>query len=236
MPNVASPSTSPDDETPERNRRILLVLGVLGAVSAVVAGAVIFSSSSDPVPPREPTAQVRAADDTLLVGASDAPMQVVVYEEFASAGSRTFELASRDFLRVEAALGHVQVDYRPVSLTDEVTATARLASWGEVVRQGSPQQALDFHDLLFDPQPGDDAMAAAQIVSLAKKAGVRNSEVLEAVGAPDASIPASTRQRARAAGVRTTPTVLVDGQPFTAGSPTELADALQKKILDEGPA
>lgn len=232
MPATVTPSTSTDDETPERNRWILLVLGVLGAVSAVVAGAVIFSSGSDPVPPKDPVAQVRAAGDTLLVGASDAPMKVVVYEEFASAGSRTFELASRDFLRIEAAQGRVQVDYRPVALTDEETATGRLASWAEVALEGSPQQALDFHDLLFDSDPTDNGVAGAELVSLAKKAGVRNSEVLEAVGAPDRSIPASTRQQAQAAGVRSTPTVLVGGQPLTAGSPTELADVLQKRILE----
>ena len=39
------------------------------------------------------------------------------------------------------------------------------------------------------------------------------------------------RRSARAAGIETAPTVLVDGKPFGTGTGVELADQLQRKIL-----
>lgn len=236
MPSAPLAPIDSDAETPERNRRLLLVLGVLGAVSAVVAGAVIFSSGAESTPPKDPQALVRAEELSLAVGEPGATPQVVVYEDFSSAASRDFEIASRDFLRVEAAQGHVRVDYHPVTFSDDESAAAPLAAWETVLDRGTAQQALALHDLLFDRQPSGDGASAADLVALAKKAEVRNSEVLEAVGALDLTTAVSTQQTARTAGVRTTPTVLVDGRPVTAASPTALADEVQRLVLAADPS
>ncbi len=230
MPAASTPPDS-DDETPERKKRLLLVLGVLGAVSAVVAGAVIFSSGAGSTPPKDPQALARAEDLSLAVGQPGAPAQVVVYEDFASSASRAFEIASRDFLRVEAAQGRVRVEYHPVTLSDDGSTVAALAAWETVLGRGTAQQALALHDLLFDRRPPGEGMAAADLVALAKKARVKDSDVLEAVGALDLTTALSTREVARAAGVRTTPTVLVDGEPVGAASPTSLADTVQRLVL-----
>ncbi len=235
MPAATTPPDS-DDETPERNRRLLLVLGVLGAVSAVVAGAVIFSSGAESTPPKDPQALARAEGLSLAVGRPGARAQVVVYEDFASSASRAFEIASRDFLRVEAAQGQVRVEYHPVTLTDDESTAAPLAAWETVLAQGTAQQALALHDLLFDRQPSHEGVAAADLVALAKEARVKDSDVLEAVGALDLTTALSTREAARAAGVRTTPTVLVDGEPVSAASPTALADVVQQLVLAADPS
>jgi protein-disulfide isomerase len=230
----AEPTATPSsdvDEPGERNRRLLMVLGVVVAVSALVAGAVVFSSGPSPKPPVDPQAPVRASDTTLVVGQPSARTKVIVYEDFTSTGSREFEIASRDFLRVEAGQGHALVEYHPVTLGGPRAAGVPLAAWEAVLEAGSARQALALHDLMFDRQIPDGGVPAVDLVALAKKAGVTNSQVLETVGALDVSPPASTQPAAVPAGVRTTPTVLINGKPVTAPSPTALADEVQRTVL-----
>jgi protein-disulfide isomerase len=221
MPVAPAPSrSSEEDQPPPRNQRLLIVLGVLGVLSAVIAAMVIFSSGASTAPPKDPVARVRAADGSVTVGSVDAPMKVVVYEDFGSPASRTFDIASRDFLRLEAAEDDVLVEYRPVALLADDYTRGALAAWRTVLGAGKPGEALVFHDLLLDNQDS----GSHDFVAVAKKAGVRNSEVLEAVAAPG-------QASSRPAGVRTTPTVLVDDRPVTAASPNELADAVQRMVL-----
>ncbi len=53
----------------------------------------------------------------------------------------------------------------------------------------------------------------------------------DALEQPDPAFVEAARQSARAAGIRTAPTVLVDGKPSGKGTGVELADQLQRKIL-----
>src|ERR1700712_381933 len=100
MPAATPSSTTPGDEgPPERSRRLVLVLGILGALSAVIAGLAIFPSGASPPPP-EPQAQVRTTGQSLVVGRPGAPTKVVVYDDFGDPASRDFEIASRDFLKI----------------------------------------------------------------------------------------------------------------------------------------
>jgi len=233
MPVAPTTSTSTDDETPERNRRLVIVFGVLGAVSVVIAALVIFSSGASTTRPEDPEPQVRATDDALVLGQSGARTRVVVYEDFGSPESREFEIASRDFLRVEAAQGHALVEYHPVTLLDDDYSAGALGAWGRVLQDGRASQALALHDLLFDQQPESDEAEPRGYIALARQAGVKDGDVLDAVGAPDQSWLASTGKAAEAAGVETTPTVLVDGNRLTAASPTALADRIQRMILED---
>lgn len=230
MPVAPTLSRSSRDGTPQRSRRLLIVLGVLGVVSAVVAAMVVFSSGASIAPPKDPVAQVRADDGSLTVGPADAPTKVVAYEDFGSPASRTFEIASRDFLRLEAAEGDVLVEYRPVALLASDYSTGALAAWSAVLAAGRPGEALAFHDLLLDRQPGVD-VSPEDFVALAKEAGVTDGEVLEAVAAPGKVSTGSAGDAAAA--VRTTPTVLVDDLPVSAASPDKLADAVQRLVLQD---
>lgn len=219
-----------DGETPERKRRLLLVLGSLGVVSAVIAALVIFSTGRATGPARSPVAQVRARGHSLVLGVASAPTKVVVFDDFGSPRSRTFEISSRDFLREEAAQGVVVVEYRPVTLLGEGYSTGALAAWGAVMEHGRASQALALHDLLYDRQPSP-GQAAREFIALAREAGVKDGAVLDAVGAPDQSWVESSKKAAAASGVRTTPSVRVDGEPLSARSPVALADTLQRTIL-----
>jgi protein-disulfide isomerase len=230
---VAPPSRTPpgDDAPPDRSRRLVVVVGILGALSAVIAGLVIFSSGGA-TPPKEPQAQVRASGQSLIVGRPGAPTKVIVYDDFGDPASRDFEIASRDFLRIEAAQGHVLVTYQPFRLT-EGYSTQALEAWAAVVQRGTARQAMRFRDLLFDRQPDATGTSATpdQLEAWAVDAGVRKGIVSDGLSNPDSAFVESTQAAAHAGGVKTAPTILVDGGRLGAGSGIALADELQRRLL-----
>ncbi len=240
MSVAASESTSSEPERSQRPaRRWPLVLGGLGAVSAVFAALVIFSSTTATSPARDPVAPLSADPEVLTVGPSSAATEVVVYEDFGSPASRTFDISSRDFLREEAARGRVVVEYRPLTLSESELSRSAAGTWRLVADRGTPAQARALHDLLFDRAPTADDPAPSELVTLAERAGVEDPALLEAVAsaaAAPAPAPAAGSAAGSAAGVRTTPRVLVDGQPLTATSPVALADRLQRLLLDRSRA
>jgi protein-disulfide isomerase len=229
------PPTPPDDdEPPVRSRRLALVLGVLGAVSAVIAGLVIFSSGESTAPPEDPTAQVSTNSRAVVMGAPDAATKVVVFEDYGSRASREFEIASRDFLRVEAAQGKVRVEYHPFPLAAGYSRDA-LEAWGAVLDGGTAKQSLAFHDLLFDRQPvaGGSADAAVDFEAWAVHTGVERGVVSAKIKQSDSAFVDAARDGAREAGVLVVPTVRVNGRAIRLGTGIEMADQLQRRILGD---
>jgi protein-disulfide isomerase len=234
VPASESASSHPDQDAPaERNTVLLLVIGGLAAISAVIAGLVIFSSSEAPAEKPEAAAPVSAVDQSVVVGRSSAPTKVAVYEDFASPESREFEIASRDFLRIEAARGRVQVAYRPYVASGTAFSSEAMQAWGGVLGAGTPKQALAFHDVLFDRQTSSGDVSPDQLLAWAKDKGIADADVLDAMGKTDETLIAEANRAAREAGAQRPPLVLLDGAPLSAATPTELADTLQRRVLKE---
>jgi protein-disulfide isomerase len=229
---TATTTRGPDPEAPpERNTVLLLVLGILAIISVVIAALVIFSSGEGPAQKPEAAPTVRAGDTSMTIGRSDASTKVVVYEDFGSPESRSFEIASRDFLRIEAGRGQVQVEYRPFLATTGGYGADALQAWSGVLRSGTPKQALAFHDVLFDRQPTSGSPTPSELVTWAEDKGIHDQKVHAAMAQPDDSFVAAAGAAARQAGVERTPYVLLGGTAMSADSPVALADALQRKIL-----
>lgn len=210
---------------------LLVVIIVLGVLSVVIAALVIFSSGGEPARKPDPDAQVRAGEQAVILGEESARTKVVVYEDFASPESRAFAIASRDFLEIEAARGTVEVEYRPIAVEENPNTRVAFSAWAAVLRAGTPAQALAFHDVLFDRQPDAGASTAAELDTWARDAGIEDPDVLGALEAGDRQVISAANQAATQAGVTDTPTVLVDGEPLTAASPTAVADKLQRLLL-----
>jgi protein-disulfide isomerase len=223
----------PDPEAPAARSTVLpYVIGGLALISAVIAGLVIFSSGEGPADKPEAAAPIHAGDASLSVGKSDAPSKVVVYEDFASPQSREFEIGSRDFLRIAAAQGSVQVEYRPFATGASGYSTDALQAWGGVLAAGTPKQALAFHDVLFDRQPTSGSPTPSELVTWAEDKGINDKAVHAAMAQPVDALAATAAQAAREAGATRPPFVVLDGKPLAADSPTALADALQRRILE----
>ena len=167
------------------DRRVLITVAVLVVLAVIVTVGVLLGGSKEQ--PVEPPATRRwrpAADGQALVAghATRRRTKVVVYEDFLCPYCREFESASRATLRAAAARGDAIVEYRPFHLLQDDYSTRALTAWAAVLEHGTPEQALKFHDLLYENQPYEadaDKPGVEDLVALAKKAGVTDPEVLE---------------------------------------------------------
>ncbi len=217
----------------ERNHRFLTTLAIVVVLSAVVAAFVVFAGGSTAKQPATPP-PASASGQSLVVGSNaDAKYKVVVYEDFLCPYCRQFETSSRDFLRDAARKGTVQIEYRPFHLLQDDYSTRALSAWAAVLQQGTPEQALRFHDLLYDNQPYEqepDKPDAAKLASWAKEAGVSDQAVLDATGKVDAAFVSAAGAAATKAGVAGTPTVFVNGKQLQGASISAMVDNLERQV------
>jgi len=220
----------------ERNRRILITLAIVVVLSAVVAAGVVFSSGGSKKPEASSALPPATAQGQALVMGDNAKAatKVVVYEDFLCPYCRQFETSTRDFLQAAADKGTVQVEYRPFHLLQDDYSTRALSAWAAVLQQGTPKQALSYHDVLYDKQPYEaspDKPDGAKLAEWAKDSGVTSSSVLDSVKkADDPEFVKAADATATEAGVDGTPTVLVNGKPLEGSSVSDMADNLEKIV------
>jgi protein-disulfide isomerase len=219
----------------ERNRKILLTVVVLVVLAGVVvAGVVLGGGGSSPSQSGAAAGKVGARADgpALVIGTNPDAPKVVIYEDFLCPYCREFEASSRATLREAAKKGKAVVEYRPFHLLQDNYSLEALTAWAAVLEKGTPAQALQFHDLLYENQPYEndaDKPSVDDLVDLAKKAGVTDSAVRDAMHQPNQPFVDAAGKAAEKAGVSGTPTVWFDGKPLS-GSPSQLADKLKQEL------
>jgi protein-disulfide isomerase len=215
----------------ERNRRIALIAGIVVILGAIVAAGTWYSGGGSAKTPSA-AVTVTAADGSILVGRADAPVKVVVYEDFQCPYCRQLEDSTRDFLRENAAAGKVQVAYHPIDLLQSVYGERGMNAFAAVLAHATPAAALKLHDLLYENQPYESAsgsVSPSQILGFVKKAGGDNSAVEAALKTQDtAFFRAAAAEMARKK-ITSTPTVLIDGRPVTGGV-TDIVSAIEKAV------
>ena len=223
-----------EQQRQERRRRNLMVGGTIVAVLAIVVVGFLISRSLDTS--QEVSAPATGSKYGLTIGPADAPHQVVVYEDFLCPFCGEFERQSRESLEQLADDGKVQVEYRPFNLLSNLgDYSARSAgAFAVVLEESGPEVAKRFHDLLFEHQPSESGPFPTDedLVDLAVEAGADESEVRGPILRGEGSdwVQQAT-QAALDAGVRSTPTVLLDGEVFQDGrTPDELADNLVQRL------
>jgi protein-disulfide isomerase len=224
-----------EQATKERNRRILLTAVVLVVLAVIVtAGVLLGGGGSSPSPAGASVSKVNARADgqALVIGTNPDAPKVVIYEDFLCPYCREFESSSRGTLRTAAEKGKAVVEYRPFHLLQDDYSVEALTAWAAVLQKGTPEQALKLHDLLYENQPYENdpnKPSVDDLRDLAKKAGVTDSSVLDAMGDSNQDFVDAANKSASDAGVSGTPTVLYDGKPLV-GSPSQLADTLKQKL------
>jgi protein-disulfide isomerase len=216
----------------ERRRRVAITMSVLAVLAVIITAGVLLGGRGGTPSSAATKVQARADGQALAVGTDPKATKVVIYEDFLCPYCREFESASRTTLRDAAARGDAYVEYRPFHLLQDDYSTLALTAWAAVLQKGTPQQALKFHDLLYENQPYEAATNKPDIddlVALAKKAGVKDSSVLKAMREPDQQFVDAAGTAATEAGVQGTPTVTVDGMQLE-GSPSDLADQLAQRL------
>jgi protein-disulfide isomerase len=217
----------------ELRRRNAMVGGVAAAILAIVVAGYFLSRAHDTT--TDVSAPAAGSGYGVTIGPADAPHDVVVYEDFLCPFCEQFEQASRDDFAQLAADGKVRVEYRPfnllVSAGDYSERSA--AAFATVLDESGADVAKRFHDLLYDHQPSESGPFPSNqdIADLAGEAGADEGDVLDALEAGDGKdwVEKATRA-ADDAGVKGTPTILLDGKVYQEGrTPADNAE----KLIDE---
>lgn len=219
----------------QRNNRIALVVGILVVLGAVVAAGTWAISGDNKADTADYSGiSTTATDSSIKLGPADAPVKVVVYEDFLCPYCRQLEASTRDFLLENAALGKVQVEYRPVNILTRWTYSARaMNTWAAVLKHAGPAAAVKLHNLLFDKQPyeqSSDDTSDADLMDLVKQAGGDNAEVVAAVKSQDTAFFAESAKAATEIGLTGTPTVLINGDKLDGISIEDMIATIERRV------
>jgi protein-disulfide isomerase len=220
----------------ERNRRVALVAGIVVLLGALVAaGAWLGGGSSKDSSATDTSVQGLAAGPaSLTMGKADAPVKVVVYEDFLCPYCRELEVSTRDFLKENADKGRVYVEYHPINLLRSYTYSARaMNAWAAVLKNGTPAEALTLHTLLFDNQPYEqnaDQTSDAQITDWVKQVVGDNTKVLDAMKTKDTAFFDAAQKSMTDENITSTPTVFVNGKQLPAEAVTQMVSNIETAV------
>ncbi|WP_244931985.1 thioredoxin domain-containing protein [Nocardioides sp. W7] len=220
-----------EQQREEARRRNLMVGGVVGVlVVALVAGFLWMraNDTSDDV-----TAPAAGSEYGLTIGPDGAPREVIIYEDFHCVHCADLEERTREDLARFAEAGDVRVEFRTVSFLTDYSMRAANA-FKVVLEEAGPEVAKRYHDLLFqnyDKASGsEDGLDDDTLVSLAVDAGAEEDAVRPGIeDLAQREWVDSATQAAQDAGVRGTPTVLLDGEPVS-GSTEDIANSLVEAL------
>ncbi len=207
----------------ERRRQIITAVGVVVAIALIVVAGFVINSMRDDTKETASKIPPPGSPYGLTIGSASAPHQVVVYEDYLCPFCGEFEKAGHEELAQLAEDGKVQIEYRPFVLLNDLGpySTRSTMIWSLVLQQDGPDVAKKFHDLLYANQPAEDGPFPSQedLVALAGQAGADTAKLQSAIDAGDGvDWPVAATKSARDLQVKSTPTVVLDGKPFTTGA------------------
>lgn len=222
-----------EQQRAERRRATRMIAGVVAAILVVVLGGFFLTRSLDN------STQVSAppagsGSYGVTIGQKSAPHDVVIYEDFLCPYCGELERASHTKLADLAQQGKVYVEYRPFDLLNTDYSVAAASAFKVVLDDAGPAAAKKFHDELYADQPteGGPYPSSSWLIDKAVAAGASRGAVTSAIEhtSQKAWVEQATA-KAKAAGVRSTPTVLLDGKVFTDWTTiNDLAGNLVKKV------
>ena len=220
----------------ERRRQIVTAVGVVVAIALVVGAGFLINSMRDDTNETAAKIPPPGSQYGLTIGSADAPHQVVVYEDYLCPFCGEFEAAGHEELAQLAADGKVQVEYRPFVLLSSLGTYSSRSTWiwSLVLQQDGPDVAKKFHDLLYANQPSEEGPfpSREELISLAGQAGADTAKLTTAVDAGTGlEWAVDATKSAGSLGVDSTPTITLDGKPFSRGAtPADLAANLIKAV------
>jgi protein-disulfide isomerase len=224
-----------EQERAENRRRMLMVGGVVSLFLLIIGGAILVTvlNQEDVEAP-----DAGQGDFGVTIGDPDAEHTVVIYEDFLCPICGQLEAASNEGLAEAAADGKVLVEYRPIAiLTQFGDYSVRSANaFKAVLEAAGPEEAVKFHDLLFDDQPAEDDpdshFTDDELVDLAVEAGATEADVRDDIeGLTYEDWVDDATEAAVDANVQGTPTIVLDGEQFAdGGSYTEIGENLVEAV------
>ncbi|WP_282004792.1 DsbA family protein [Propioniciclava sinopodophylli] len=231
-----------------RDRRIRWRVGLILTLTAmaVLVFAGIWIAATAPPRPAPTTAttpgSTASGQDTFTVGVGqpDAPVRVDVYQDFMCPYCQRFEQANGPALEQLVDAGTIRLEIHPMSFLDRASQGARYSTRAAnafvTVARADPDRVLAFNRALYDNQPaeGTTGLTDSQLATLAREVGVDPS-VTDTFGQlGHEQWVAEGTQADFASGITGTPSVLIDGEPFTGDllAPGALQAAIQTAAND----
>lgn len=190
-----------------------------------------------PVAAAGPTYPVDLQGDAVVIGDTDAPVAIDVYEDFLCAGCGQFEQLYGDQLEEAAASGQARVTYYPVAILDHISEPAGYSTLtaGAAFCAAEAGVFPRFHDSLFATQPrgGGPVWSLVQLEQLGRDLGAGDGFARCLQTGDEQRVAAATDDaRERLSRLQpddrfSTPTILVNGAVTDAGDPGWLDEALQ---------
>jgi len=170
----------------------------------------MLAGMANPTRPSHLPAGVTPDGDGIVVG--DGPVRVDAFIDFLCPYCRQFELSSGPTLALMVADREISIAYHPMNFLDEASTTSystrAAAASGCAADQGRFAHALFAHQ----PPEGGAGLSDAELAGLAPEAGLAEAEFAACLsGGQYLDWSSYVTDRATAAGVSGTPTVLVAG-------------------------
>lgn len=218
-----------EQQRKERQRRLYTIGGVVAALLLVVGVGFWLQSRAGKLEEGATAPAGATADYGLRIGESGADHEVVIFEDFLCPACKAFEDAFADTIDTAVADGRATVEYRPLDFLsrfgDYSQRTAN--AFAVVLDAAGPDVAKEFHDILYAEQPAEDGDHPddAWLIAKAVEAGATESEVADGIANLEFEAWVGNGVKAAtSAGIRGTPTVMVDGEAIDAST---IADVLK---------
>lgn len=227
-----------EQQRKERQRQGLIVGGILVVLLVIVIALFVSLRSGDTSGETADQVPSGVSDDYgVVVGDPDAPLEVVIYEDFQCPVCAQFEAAVAEDLAAAVEDGRAQVDYRLVTFLDDASPneySSRALNAAMVVLDTAGKEAFaEFHALLMKDQPaeGTEGHSDDQLIEYAVEAGADEDEVRP--GIEDKIYEQwgvnATDQMSKN-DVTGTPTVFIDGE--VTENPADAVQQLQERLAE----
>lgn len=232
--------TGKEDARRLRRRRALIQAAVIGGVLIVAAVIVIVSIvASRPAPVTTPVGTARVTvsnvsdvpfeigDDRVRLGFADAPVTVAVYEDFSCSHCQDFEAEAGGAMEDLIASGDIVLEVHPMKIVTDFGIRAGGAA--ACVAVDAPEQWLEARSALFAVHDAStDGWRAQDFAAFLSEQGLADESVVTCIdaGRYDSWISANTTAAAEQ-GVRSTPTVMIDGEVVDVRTAAQLRAAVE---------
>lgn len=222
----------------EARKSRLVNMVIIGAVVVLVMGLGLYIWKDLNKPVVEPRGMT--ADYGMVLGKADAPEKIVIIEDFLCGPCGTLEQQIGSSAKQATDTGNVSIEYRPINqLNTDYSKNAAQAFWA-VLDDAGAEKATVFHDLLFANQPGEGEQGPSEswLADKAAEAGADRATVLSALEddtyeglVEEATRVAQQKGPKNKQGVFSTPGVLINGEPVTSASASDVISRVGQVLL-----
>ncbi|MCA0252859.1 MAG: DsbA family protein [Actinobacteria bacterium] len=204
-----------EQQAKERRVRNIITFSILGVALLAIVGVIVAVVVSSRTLPEASGGGAATGDYTIAVGQGDAPVTLSIFQDYMCPYCGDFERTNRDDLEAMVEDGTAKIEFHLMNFLDGGgrTYSTRAANAVVAVAKAEPEHVMAFNAALYDSQPEEAGMGLsdAEIAELARGAGVSNDVIATFAQMQHQDWVNRSNTAAYEAGVRSTPTVKING-------------------------